>query len=174
MAAGQADEVVLAVADEGHPLLDALLAERSVGVHVDQVRLGVDGHAVFAQLADALPHVGHAQVDQGARRGLLEQQPRAAKPDERESRRFEPGDQLAAKHGGIELDRAIKVLRALSYLVQFDHVKLRSGAARWSGLDLLKVRSIAINIRSDAIQFLRWKASTDLIRRHGDSMRTRL
>ena len=45
MAAGESDEVPLAVADEGHPLLEAGYAEDAVSVGVDHVGLTLDLHA---------------------------------------------------------------------------------------------------------------------------------
>jgi len=54
MAAGESDEVSLAVTDEGHPLLKASFAEDAVRVGVDHVRLTLDWHASCAGFSAVL------------------------------------------------------------------------------------------------------------------------
>lgn len=122
MAAREADEVSLTVAKEGHPLLPPGRAEHARIVAVDQMRLGVDGHARRAQGVRCRPDVVDPEVDQGAGDVAVQQEPRVAKPEKRQARRIEPGDQLAAKYACVESDGTIKIIGVLGYLVELSYL----------------------------------------------------
>ena len=86
-------------------------AEVTAGVGMDEVRLGIDGDAVIAQLVGSRPDVINAQVDQRAWRVAVQQQPGLAEAQERQARGVEPGDQLAVQHARFKIAKPVQAMR---------------------------------------------------------------
>src|ERR1035437_4324436 len=97
MAAGEPDQIALAVLDEHHPLFPAGLTEVAPVIYMEPMRFALDRDARLAELVSEASNIGDPQVDERAGHGPIEQQPSLAEPEEREPWRVEPGDQLAAK-----------------------------------------------------------------------------
>jgi Mce-associated membrane protein len=124
--AGEADQIPFAVPDESHPLLPSDRAERAVIVGMEQVRLGVDLHAGRPQPVDLDPHVRHPEIQQGARRGPIEQQPRGAEPEKEQPRWIESGEHLATQSLHVEIRGPVEIRGVLGDLMQFhDHSRIR-------------------------------------------------
>jgi hypothetical protein len=122
MAAGEPDQVALAVLDEHHPLFPAGLTEIAPVIYVEPMRFALDRDSRLAELASEAPDIGDPQVDQRAGRGPIEQQPSLSEPEEREPWWVEPGDQLTAKRVGIEGLRPVQVVGVLCDLMEFQGI----------------------------------------------------
>src|SRR5664279_2899321 len=110
----QAEQVSLAVPDEGLPFGSPGRPEDALGVGEDDVRLGDDVHSSITQLADPFLQVSDPEVDHRGPGRLFEQQPGAAEVDKHQ--RAEPGDQRQPEGLRVELGGPVQIVGVLGDL----------------------------------------------------------
>ena len=87
--AHQADGVAFGVPEERHALGGSGRAQPVVGVGENQLRLGDDLHSLGPQSLDRRLQVVDLEVEQGARRAVLQQQPDRPGLEEKQPGRVE-------------------------------------------------------------------------------------
>ena len=110
------DEIALAVAHEGLPLVGARRAERVVGVAEDHVRLDSIATTPLAQPGDGRLDVVDGEVVNRRRCSPVEQQPHAVEIEEHQPWRVVRRARCGAQQVGIEGRRPIEIVGVLGNL----------------------------------------------------------
>jgi hypothetical protein len=112
----QADRIALRIFDKRHPFVCARGSETVIAMAEDDLRLSDDLHTFSTQGFERLSHIVDLEIDERARRGLLQQQAYPACLEEQQPWRVEDPGGLGVEQALVESPRPRKVISMLCYL----------------------------------------------------------
>jgi hypothetical protein len=132
MVTHQADRIALGIFHKRHPFVGPRGAETVIAMAEDDPRLSDDLHTFGTQGFERLSHIVDLEIDERARRGLLQQQAYPACLEEQQPWRVEDPGGLGVEQALVESLRPRKVISMLCYLQDVHMSEFRTdGPLSW-------------------------------------------